>query len=172
MTVSEKEIFDYLFHPENLDKEKMEFIKNDPLSKDLIKEYLSLQDFLDENKTEDSLKAKLASRIPLYKPQNKIELLPIQKFSKKLELFDTDEVKTSDASFFIDDAYKFFVKISKKIDHNQIFLFSSSTGIIKEYTLTFYPSNISVFRIDNLAPIVTDDPAEIGNVDKIELQIH
>lgn len=172
MIVTEKEIFDYLFHPENLDKEKSEFIKNDPLSNDLIKEYLSLQDFLGENESKDSLKAKLASRIPLYKSLDKIELRPIHKFSKKMELFDTDEVYASNSSFFIDDAYKYFVKISKKMDHDQIFLFSSTTGIIKEYTLTFYPSNISVFRIDNLAPIVTDDPSEIGQVDKIELQIH
>ena len=77
MQLTEKDIFNYVFYPELISKEKKEFLMNSQDFNNEIEFYSSLKDSLiDELPIE--VKQKLASRIDSYKHLDIIYLYPVE----------------------------------------------------------------------------------------------
>jgi len=175
MNISERDIFDFVFYPENLSTEKVTHLKNSKVFDDEIDFYRSLKKSLEEELTED-LKQKLAEKIPLYVPLKIFILYPVKETVKKrkndVPIFAADSPKEKlavMAKTFIDEANHYLIRLLNFKDSSKIYVFSTTEGTLKNYKVIVKPSGKVFEQIDNSSPIELDSPIE---AESIELQFN
>lgn len=159
MQLTEKDIFNYVFYPELISKEKKEFLMNSQDFNNEIEFYSSLKNSLiDELSIE--IKQKLASRIDSYKHLNIIYLYPVeehfaQRKSNNLVLAaasEEDKPKVS-AKTFYDEDKTYIIKVINYENSSRVFVFSTQYEIIKDFELKILPQNLSYHLSDNSNPL-------------------
>lgn len=175
MNISERDIFDFVFYPENLSNETAENLKNSNLFAEEIDFYSSLKKSLVEEISEE-VKQKIAQKIPLYTPVKVFVLYPAQENKKKqkndVTILAADSPKEKPAvtaKTFIDEANHYLIRLLNFKDSSKIYVFSTTDEILKNYKVVVQPSGQVFEQTDNSSPIEINSPLEAEN---IELQFN
>ncbi len=175
MKITEREIFDFVFFPENLPIDKVEYLKNFNEFDDEIKFYHSLKASFEEELSED-IKQKLAERIPIYIPTKIFFLFPVKEVIKEknsdvtvLAAASPKEKPSVKAKTFIDESNHYLIRLLNFKDSAKIYVFSTTEEVLKDYKIVIRPSEQIFEQTDNSSPIELNSPIEAEN---IELQFN
>ncbi|MDO8550672.1 MAG: hypothetical protein Q7S39_11060 [Ignavibacteria bacterium] len=171
MEITERDLFNYVFYKDLVDKDKVEFLEGNDTYKDEIDFFSSLKDSLSEEISSD-LKKKIAQKIPAYNFSNLawrqtgvIVLYPAvekknkQKRKDKLVLAaDSAELKSQHTSqTFSDEKKQYLVKLINSDSNTKIFVFSTSESELKNLKLTLHPKEKEYLLKDNSNPLEVNE---------------
>lgn len=175
MKITERELFDFVFFPENLPNDKVEYLKNFKEFDDEIKFYHSVKDSFDEELRED-IKQKIAERIPIYIPAKIFFLFPVKKTVKEkngdvtvLAAASPKEKPSVKAKTFIDESNHYLIRLLNFKDSSKIYVFSTTEEVLRNYKVKIKPSGQTFEQSDNSTAIEINSPIEAEN---IELQFN
>lgn len=173
MNISERDLFDFIFYPENLSVEKAEYLKTSRIFEDEIEFSRSVKKSLMEELSEE-VKLKIAEKIHIYNPAKIHTLYPVQETSKKVRssipvfaAASQKEKPAISAKTFIDEANHYLIRLLNFKSSSKIFVFSTTNEILKNYRVIIQPSGQIFSQADNSTPLEINSPIE---ADKIELQ--
>src|SRR3990167_6271723 len=139
MNINERDMFNFVFYPENLSTEKVEHLKNSKIFDAEIDFYRSLKKSLEEELTDD-VKQKLAEKIPLYVPMKIFVLYPVKETLKKrkndipiLAADSTKEKPSVTAKTFIDEHNHYLIRLLNFKESSKIYVFSTTEETLKNY---------------------------------------
>lgn len=171
MKISEKEIFDYVFYPENLTKDKVEYLKNSRLFNEEINFYHSLKKAMDEELSYE-VKQKLGEKIPIYILQKVIVLYPVKEPTKKSKIHlpvlaaaSEKQKPAVSVKTFIDESNHYLIRLLNFKDSAKIYVFSTTEEVLKNYQVVIKPSGQTFEQDDNLKPIEFKSPLEAENIE-------
>lgn len=175
MRINERDIFDYVFYPDNLSNEKVEYLKTSKIFDEEIEFYLALKNELGK-KLPDEIKLKIAEKIPIYNPIKYHVLYPADEPQKKrkndyliLAAATPKETPSVTSKTFIDEANHYLIRLLNFRKSAKIYVFSTTEEVLKDYKIVLQPSGKVFHQADNVNPIETDEPVEAEN---IELQFN
>lgn len=175
MKISERDLFDFVFYPENLSSQKVEYLKTSKVFDEEINYYRTLKKSLAEELPFE-VKQKIADRIPIYKLTNSVMLYPVKAKRRKpngtatvLAADSPEEKPFVTAKTFIDHANHYLIRLLNFKNSSKIFVFSTTDEILRNYKVIVKPSGQSFEQIDNSSPIEISTPIEAEN---IELQFN
>ncbi len=156
--ITEKDIFDFVFFPQNLSEEKRDRILKSSDFDDLIHYYSELKVNINEPITE-TVRKKLSEKINLYKVQKFFRLKVVEEpNSRKTNEFlvlaaaSVPEKPKITTQTFIDEQNHFLVRVIKTQDNTRIFAFSTDDKELKNIKLKVLPSGKEFFMPDNSFP--------------------
>lgn len=171
MNISERDIFQFVFYPENLSNEKLEHLKTSKVFAEEIHFYKSLKNIFMEELT-DEIRQKLAEKIPLYFPQKIFVLLPVKEVLKKrrndVPVFAaaSEKIKPDFTSkTFIDKSNNYLIKLLKFKNSSKIFVFSVTGEKLTNYRVVVNPSGQTFEQSDNSSPIEIDTLIEAESIE-------
>jgi hypothetical protein len=145
LKISEKDIFNFVFCKSKLSLEMILQIEGDPGCKDKIEYYKELYTTTEENDDLDGdIISKLSLRIPAFKPEA-IDLFP------------------KDNHSYMDKFNNYLARVETSLKSTHIYLFSRSSDIVSNYSLTLIPSGKIIRQANNLSP------ASVAKQSRIEL---
>ncbi len=175
MNISEQDIFNFVFNPENLSNEMVEYLKTSKIYDEEIDFYRSLKKSLDEELSEE-VKTKIAEKIPLYNPAKFYILYPVKDIHKKrkndlpiLAAASPKEKPSITTKTFVDEANHYLIRLLNFKNSSKIYVFSTTEEVIKNYKVIIRPSGKTFEQADNSSPIEMDTPTDAEN---IELQFN
>ncbi|MCW8850208.1 MAG: hypothetical protein OQJ81_09555, partial [Melioribacteraceae bacterium] len=129
MNISEKEIFNFIFFPEILDKEKFSFLSNTDLFKNEINLLRSIKENYNQNLSQEIIE-KIISKISELGSNRIIRLEkkkhPLQNNAHQLVLAADSQIKNSKQKIetFEDENSAYLVKVIMEEDLTKIYLFT------------------------------------------------
>lgn len=175
MHVSERDIFDFVFYPENLSKQKNEYLKNSNLFSEEINFYSLLKKSLEEEISEE-VKLKIAQNILLYTYVKVFVLYPAREIKKKrkndvtiLATASEKEKSSVEVKTFLDENNQYLIRLLNFKNSAKIYVFSTTEEVIRIYKVVIHPTKITFEQSDNSSPIEIDTPIEAK---KIELKFN
>lgn len=171
MRITERDIFNFVFHPSLLNDEKLEHLKSIENSTDAIIFYKELKSELEMNLSFTEKKL-LAEKIPVYRLWAKFELLPVQeknvkKQNVRLAAASTELKPGISTKTFIDGDKEFLIKVLSSDNRTKVFVFSTREEIVKDFDLIIEPKELEYHMDDNTQPLEINGSVDI---DKIELR--
>jgi len=169
--ITERDIFNFVFFPELISKEKERFLATSADFKDELEYYSSVKESLrDEINLE--IKKKLSSKINVYKLANIIYLYPVEEYPNKktsdnlvlAAASPEDKPKISSKTFY-DEGKSYIIKVINYEKSSKIFVFSTQYELIEDFDLLILPQNLKYHIEDNSAPLELDlnvDPESIS----------
>jgi hypothetical protein len=168
--ITERDIFNFIFFPELISKEKGRLLATSSDFKDeleyysLVKESLSDELYLETRK-------KIASMINVYKLENIIYLYPVEEFhnrnaSKNLVLAaaSPEEKPKISSKTFYDEEKTYIIKVINYEKSSKVFVFSTQYELIKDFELNILPQNLKYHISDNSAPLELDFNVEPDSI--------
>jgi hypothetical protein len=175
MNITERDLFDFVFQPENLSIEKVKYLKTSKIFDEEINFYRELKKSLDEELS-DEVKRKIAEKIPLYNPAKFHVLYPVQEAVRKkkndlpvLAAASPKEKPSVKAKTFVDENNHYLIRLLNFKESSKIYVFSTTNEILKNYKVIIHPSEQIFEQVDNSVPIEINFPIEAEN---IELQFN
>lgn len=170
-TIDEQDLFNYVFFPDTLEKEITLLIESDSTWADIIEFYKHLKAD-SKNMPDDSLKRKLASKIPAYSLSNIIQLYALKETARpkqngRLAAASTELKPGISTKTFIDGDKEFLIKVLSSDNKTKVFVFSTKEEVVKDFDLIIEPKELEYHMEDNSQPLEIKGPIEI---DKIELR--
>lgn len=159
--VTEKDIFDFVFHRATLKWLKIKQIMDNPFLLEIAKSYEIFKEYVTEDELDNSIKTKLNNKIEAYKYDNKIELIPFN--HHKFQEMET----TNYQNIFVDKEFHFILRELKTKEKVKFNLFSTCQSKVENLNLHFLPSDYSFYLKDNNNPFEINEFLEI---EKIELE--
>jgi len=160
--ITEKDIFNFVFYPEFLSKEKVSFLQTSSDFNDEVEFYSSIRNSLSDE-LDFEVKQKIASTIDIYKLKNIIYLYPveelkIQKRSNELVLAaaSKEDKPTISTKTFYDADKTYIIKVINYDKSSRVFVFSTQYELIKDFELNILPQNLKYHISDNSAPLELD----------------
>ena len=173
MNISENELFNFVFYPENLSIEKAEYLKTPLIFDEEIEFYRNLKRSLKEELSEE-VKLKIAEKISVYNPAKFHMLYPFvdspQKRKNDLTILAAASAKEKPlvaTKTFIDEANHYLIRLLNFKESAKIYVFSTTNAVLKNYKIVIYPTGQTFEQSDNSLPIELNTPIE---AEKIELQ--
>ena len=154
MTITEKDIFNYVFSRETLNRQKIAEIEKNDNAKEQVEFYIELREQLSSELSPDLMK-KLAEKIPAYKNEDAITLRPINipETREKIPLLKyaaaSGEDKITGVTTFLNEDKNYLIRLHKMTENYKIFVFSTIRQKLNNLELTFYPSGDKVTLKDN-----------------------
>jgi hypothetical protein len=160
--ITEKDIFNFVFYPELISKEKVNFLQTSSDFKDEIEFYSSLKKSLCEEINPEIQKI-ISLKINAYKLQNIIYLYPVEeqhnkKTSNNLVLAAAsleDKPKVS-AKTFYDEDKTYIIKVINYEKSSKVFVFSTQYDLVKDFDLNILPQNLKYHITDSSVPLELD----------------
>lgn len=172
--MTEQDIFNFVFYPEELSGEKKAEIENSEIYKPAVDFYYHLKKEI--NKPIDiSLRGKIAEKIPSYSLPEIIEFFPVENNIKKnndnILRYAADSVNEENvkAVSFISPDKNYLIRIIDAKDKKLLYVFSVKEKVIKDFTITIYPKHITYQFTDNTDPLAL--PLDL-DVEKVEIAIN
>lgn len=172
MEIGERDLFNYIFYRNLLEKEKAEYLETTNKFDEELGFFLSLKDaYSEELQTE--FKQEIAEKIPAYKISNVIELYAEKKRGKgkdtRLKLAaDSAELSQHNSSQTFSDKNKnYLVKLISSEEKTKIFVFSTKDKLLNNVDIIIEPQNLKLHMDNNSKPLELN---EIGNIQKIKLE--
>jgi hypothetical protein len=160
--ITEKDIFDFVFYPESVTKEKERFLGTSSDFKAEIEFYSSVKKSLSDELYLETRK-KIASKINVYKLENIIYLYPVEEFhnrnaSKNLVLAaaSPEEKPKISSKTFYDEEKTYIIKVINYEKSSRVFVFSTQYELIKDFELNILPQNLKYHLSDNSSPLELD----------------
>jgi hypothetical protein len=160
--ITERDIFNFIFFPELISKEKERFLATSSDFKDEIEFYSLVKESLgDELNLE--IKKKISSKVKAYELENIIYLYPVEEFhnrnaSKNLVLAAAspeEKPKVSSKTFY-DEEKTYIIKVINYEKSSKVFVFSTQYESIKDFELNILPQNLKYHLSDNSSPLELD----------------
>ncbi len=158
-SITEKDLFDFVFFPELLSLEKLSFLQNSNVFYEEIEFFTELKNSIQKELTWEE-KQLIARKIPAYQPLNIIRLYPVESSKKRksngvvLAAASENDAKPRVTSrTFYDDNKTYIIKVINYEDSCKIFVFSTQYEVIKNFDLIIAPQNIKYHIDDNSVPL-------------------
>lgn len=170
-SVSEYDLYLYVFHPGQLGDEKREYIAGNKSFEETINYFKEFANAANETITEDD-KTLIRSKISVYGTSDKIFYLnPVQHNSdnaKKSKLqYRAASVEVTErvtAKTFVDNQKLYMVKVNITDHSTRIYIFASSGEPLHNITLKLQPGGTVHELNDNLEPLVIPGRVEVGHI--------
>lgn len=167
MEISERDIFDYIFSPENLSPEMVSYLRN---SNDFARQINFYSELKDSFAIEipDILKLKIASKIPAYQPYISVLLYPVEKAGNDESLSSTnvnDEEKEVSTQIFSDAKKDYVLKLLNYQTHSKLFTFNTSGKKMSNFRIKFHPGSIEHQCNDNKDPLIIKNSISPENIE-------
>lgn len=164
--ITELDIFNFVFHPELISKEKERYLEGSPEFRDEIEFYSSLKKSLVEELSSE-VRQKIASKIDSYKPGNIIYLYPVDEYQNRklsnnvrLAAASPEEKPKVSSKTFYDEEKTYIIKVINYEKNSKVFVFSTQYELIKDFELNILPQNLKYHLSDNSAPLELDFKVE------------
>lgn len=160
--INERELFEYVFSPQNLTAAKMHEIEQGESMKEAIEFYKKLKLNISE-RVDESLKIKLAEKISAYTLPKIFTLYPNhivkenKSHSSNILAADSleDEMKVN-AKTFTDKENNYLIKTVSTGNVTKIYIFSFTQIIVKDFYIVLEPSKEKYHIVDNTQPFVIE----------------
>ena len=159
MSITEKDIFNYVFFKGTLNNAKIADIeKNENVQKQIVF-YKELKEYLSQD-IPDNTKKKLTAKIPAYNLADVITLLPqeLPETSKRVTLLKYAAASKIDSPSsvltYINEEKNYLIRLHKEENKYRIFVFSTLQDKLKNLQLTFSPSGETISLKDNRNPFL------------------
>lgn len=160
--ITEKDIFDFVFYPELISKEKVKFLETSSDFREEIEYYSTLKNVLSEELTSETRK-KIASKISAYSLANVIYLYPVEDMKKHkrsngivLAAASPEEKPKVTTKTFYDEEKTYIIKVINYEKSSKVFIFSTQYELIKDFELNILPQNLKYHIADNSGPLELD----------------
>lgn len=160
--ITEKDIFNFVFYPESITKEKGKFLESSADFREEIEFYSALKKSLGEELHLD-VKKKIALKINAYRIGNIIYLYPVEELKKQkhsnglvLAAASKEAKPTISTKTFYDADKTYIIKVINYEKISKIFVFSTQYELIKDFELIILPQNFKYHLADNTAPLELD----------------
>ena len=156
--IDEQDLFGYIFFPENLSVEKKKIIETDKTFEEILEFYRHLKENALE-KAGDSLRKKLADKIPAYSLLNVIRLYPLKnqkvqtKNRNRLAAASKELTPKMTTKTFVDNEKDYLIKVLNYGEATKIFVFSTNDDIVKNFDIIIEPQNLKFHFDDNSEPL-------------------
>lgn len=160
--ITEKDLFDFIFFPELLSKDKLSYLES---SKDFSEEIAFFTELKNSLQSEITAEEKnlIAQRIPVYTPVHIIQLFPVDLPKKRkvnglilAAASENNNKPVITSRTFYDDNKVYIIKVINYENSCKIFVFSTHYEIIKNFDLVITPQNIRYHIDDNTIPLELD----------------
>ncbi|MBI9072334.1 MAG: hypothetical protein JEY94_12095 [Melioribacteraceae bacterium] len=146
MQITEKDLFDFIFHRATLEWPKIKFILNDKFLLNYIQFYKNLKKELNLPEISNDVKIKLFQKIPSYKLESQYILTPLQgNANKRIDYID-DELHLN---LYSSSNNEFFAKEFREKDGARLYLFSVHFSQIQNLDVIMKPSNDKFHLVNN-----------------------
>jgi len=170
MSISDKELFNYIFYPDKLSEEQKSFIKNN------LNEFKGEINLLELTKSamDENISEEILNRIhKKIKNFENTSLVILEKINKKADL-DKDllilaadspeEEETNKIETYADKNSKYLVKVISNSSENKLHIFNKDNEEIKDFQITVLPSG-EIFNIESSNfPLVIKPSQEITSL--------
>ena len=170
-SVSEYDLYLFVFHPEQLGDEKREYIAGNEKFEESISHFRELATSVNEDISESDRNL-ILSKIGVYRPSDRIfHMFPLQSNSDKKKLPKLQyraasvEVEESVSSkTFMDSSKHFMVKANITRHDTKIYIFSRSGEPLHNLTVRIHPGGSVHQMPDNLQPLVIQGKVEVEHI--------
>ncbi|MCZ7609622.1 MAG: hypothetical protein M5U17_05595 [Ignavibacterium sp.] len=160
--ITEKDIFNFIFYPEILLREKKRYLESSSDFRNEIDFYSSLKEAIDEELNSE-IKQKIALKINSYKPGNIICLYPVDEYQNRkvsnnvrLAAATPEEKPKVFSKTFYDEEKTYIIKVINYEKNSKVFVFSTQHELIKDFELNILPQNLKYHLTDNSSPLELD----------------
>jgi hypothetical protein len=165
--ITEKDLFDYIFFPDLLSKEKYQYLGNSNKFSEEIEFFTELKKSLRRELTEHE-KILISKRFPFYSnyvvndTSRIIHLYPEDLPKKKVKGLELSAASVNNSKSeiitrtFYDDNKTYIIKVINHHSYSKIFVFSTLDAIIKNFEITVFPQGIKYHFDDNTKPLLLD----------------
>jgi hypothetical protein len=168
MSISERDIFNFVFAPHLLDDEKKEAVsKNFPGDVHFYKELKKgKEDFPEE------IKYKIKEKIPAYNLLNSVKLFPYNE-NKIKKRKDRPTLAAGSAALkenlivttFFDEQKKFISRLLVENDQSKLYIFSTEEEVLNNLKIKMLPSKREYFMENNSSPLLFQSSEKIESIE-------
>lgn len=172
--INEQDIFNYVFYPESLSAEKRLKISEDISLAEMVLFYQQLKKDLGKS-IDQSVKIKLASKIPVYTLSNIVILHPlkspepIRSRTNRLAAASTELKPQTTTKTFVDKEKDYLIKVLNYGETTKVYVFSTKDEVIKDFNIIIDPQNLEYHLDDNSEPLVLD---KLIDVERMKIQFN
>lgn len=159
--INEQDIFNYVFYPESLNAEKRLKISKDISLAEMVWFYQQLKKDLGKS-IDQSVKIKLADKIPAYTLSNILILHPLKSLKpvrpkiNRLAAASTELKPQTSTKTFVDNEKDYMIKVLNYGETTKVYVFSTKDEVIKDFNIIIEPQNLEYHLDDNSEPLVLD----------------
>ena len=174
IVIDEQDLFYSIFFPENVSAKKKKIIENDKSFYEVLKFYNQLK-LNSNNKPDEELKRKIASKIPAYSLSNIIQLYALrnpkvpEQNGYHLAAGSTELKPSITTKTFVDNDKEYLIKVLSYADITKVFVFSTKDEVVKNFDIMIEPNSLKYHFEDNSQPLKIDKYIE---AEKIEIQFN
>ncbi len=172
ITIDEQDLFNYVFFPESTPDEIRLVIESGITWIEIIEFYKNLKSN-SNNSADDTLKRKIASKIPAYSLSNVIQLYALKepyipKQNGNRLAADSKELKPKmTTKTFVDNDKEYLIKVLNYGNQTKVFVFSTKDEVVKNFDIIIEPHNLKYHFEDNSEPLKIEKSIE---AEKIEIR--
>ncbi len=170
MFITEKDIFYYVFNPGMLSEEKRRSIADSEDLYPVVDLYNDIKNGLDE-KISQSLKYKIAEKVPAYKLTKIYELFPwtieASEYNTSTAVLAAATAETESGVFsktFIDREKNIIIRLIGTVKKARLFVFPVSGEKLGEFMLTFNPGLQKYYFKDSQETKILEDLPDITSI--------
>lgn len=173
--ITEKDLFDFVFFPALLPKEKYFYLDNSNEFSEEIEFFTELKKSLKRELTDEE-RILISKKIPAYSidvsnnTSRIIYLYPVELPKKKINGLilaaaseNNDKSKISSRTFY-DDNKTYIIKVINYENSSKIFVFSTLDETIKNFDIIILPQKLKYHLDDNTEPLLLDSNIEPENI--------
>ena len=167
MEILEHDIFNYIFYPNILDKEKYSYLGNCELFKEEFELLKKIENFYNEIIPDDiieRIKSLIATNNKIVRLEKKKDNTP-SKSNRLVLAADGPKIDKHQAiETFEDENSKYLIKVISNDYSNKVFLFTRENQEMHNVKLNFEPSGQSYIMVSSNKPIIISPKQEITNI--------
>lgn len=170
IAIDEQDLFYCIFFPQSISVEKKERIEKDNSFNEVLEFYMRLK-LNSETKPDDSLKRKIANKIPAYSLSNVIQLYALKETAKPrqndyhLAAASTELKPKMTTKTFVDNDKEYLIKILNYGDKTKVFVFSTKDEVVKNFDIIIEPHNLKYHFEDNSEPLKIEHLIEAEQIE-------
>lgn len=175
--ITEFDLFKFIFNRNDLPLDKANFIEKSNEFSDALDFYQQVKDSMYKELTYE-VKSKIAARIPAYRLEPAVitlhkEAITKAKIPNKLRLAaaSVPHLPKVRAFSFLDDGKNFLARIVNVEAKQKLYLFSTKDELLRNFTVTVYPSGESHTCHDNSSAINLETSDDVEKIN-ITFELH
>lgn len=171
MEIGEKDIFYYVFYPENLETEKLDYIKK---NKELFSKEISLYENSKnsiEKPVPNVILEKIYKKIEENQGKTEIELYKFEINQNAYQKYRTlaadspeEEQKDVTVDTYIDPGNNYIIKVLNFENKNKIYVFEKDQEELENFTLKIFPSGKIYKGLTSSKPLIIEPKADVEKI--------
>lgn len=174
MIIDEQDIFNFVFFPNNVSEEKTKLLETDKSFSEAIEFYNQLK-LNSERELTNSVKKKLAEKIPAYKLTHVIVLHPLNALTlrtqndSRMAAATRELIPKTTTKTFVDSDKDYLIKVLNYGNETKVFVFSTKDEEVKNFDIVIEPQNLKFHFEDNSEPLIINQSVD---AEKIQLKFN